>query len=182
MSTLTAYPIPSTQPPTQPPHPTHSPKSPPNPPTQLTTQPTHPTHHPTHSPNSPPNPTTHPPHQAHVKLHLVTPAAYESPSAAVATRLLLRIAEDALLPEVYLADLAGTHCSMAAEETGVKLSLCGFPDVLGELLPRVLRALAGVGWFGGERALSGIGLVPGFHLSGRNINFARVDLQLLFVI
>jgi secreted Zn-dependent insulinase-like peptidase len=76
-------------------------------------------------------------------LHLLTPAAYETPAAVVATRLLLRIVEDLLLPDVYVAETAGTHYSLEALQSGVKLAASGFPDVLAELLPRVLGALAG---------------------------------------
>lgn len=81
--------------------------------------------------------------QAHVKLHLQTPFCYSTPAAFAATRLLLRIVEDLLLPEAYTADLAGTRYSLEASETGVKITLNGFTDVLGQLLPRLLTALAG---------------------------------------
>lgn len=78
-----------------------------------------------------------------MKLHLVTPAAYETPASTMATRLLLRVLEDLLLPDTYLADQAGTHYSFEALQTGVQLSASGYPDVLLELVPRVLAALAG---------------------------------------
>ncbi|GBF97149.1 insulin-degrading-like metalloprotease [Raphidocelis subcapitata] len=82
--------------------------------------------------------------KAHVRLHLVTPSAYETPAAAVATRLLLRIAEDVLLPEAYVADLAGSAAALEALQTGVRVALCGYPDVLPQLLRRALDAIAGV--------------------------------------
>ncbi|KAI8465691.1 MAG: hypothetical protein J3K34DRAFT_395999 [Monoraphidium minutum] len=118
---------------------------------------------------------------AHVTLNLLTPAAYESPAAAVAARLLLRVLEDVLLPEVYVAESAGSSCGFDALQTGacggqggrrvlegvllpeayvaesagsscgfdalqagVKVTLMGYPDVLAELLPRALGALAGL--------------------------------------
>jgi secreted Zn-dependent insulinase-like peptidase len=78
-----------------------------------------------------------------VRLHLVTPAEYESPAAAVAARLLARVAEDVLLPEAYLAHCAGSHLTFEALQTGLKVSASGFPDVLAQLLPRALSALVG---------------------------------------
>jgi secreted Zn-dependent insulinase-like peptidase len=73
----------------------------------------------------------------------VTPASYETPAAAVAARLLARIAEDVLLPNAYLAHSAGTHVAFEALQTGLKVSASGFPDVLAQLLPRALAALVG---------------------------------------
>lgn len=101
-----------------------------------------------------PNPTKK--QKAHVKLRLVTPAAYETPAAAAATRLLVRVANDVLLPQAYVASLAGSHASLEAHEDGLTVALEGFPDVLPGLLERALGALCGAfrsdddggrGWF-----------------------------------
>jgi secreted Zn-dependent insulinase-like peptidase len=82
--------------------------------------------------------------QVHVKLHLVTHATYETPEAAVASRLLLRVLQELLLPDTYHASLAGSSFHLLTEQTGLQLTLVGFTEVVPELLRRVLSAMRGV--------------------------------------
>ncbi len=82
-------------------------------------------------------------HQVHIKLHLITPLVYESPSAVVTARLLVRTLQDVLLPQAYHADLVATRYSLATEQTGFSLGVEGFSDVAPRLLALVLEGLAG---------------------------------------
>jgi hypothetical protein len=93
--------------------------------------------------------------QVHVKLHLVTQATYHTPGAAVASRLLVRVLQELLLPDTYHASLAGSSFHLQTEQTGLQLSLVGFTEVVPELLRRVLSAMTGAGCSPGLLALHG---------------------------
>lgn len=51
-----------------------------------------------------------------MKLHLLTPATYESPQACVTARLLVRILRDLLMPAAYHA---GVRCALNHERVCV---------------------------------------------------------------
>lgn len=75
---------------------------------------------------------------------LCGPAAAASPAAAVLGALWMRLVEEALAEDAYLADVAGLHCSCSREgAAGFKVRVDGFSNKLGLLAGRVLDTLAG---------------------------------------
>ncbi len=81
--------------------------------------------------------------QVHLRLHLVTPLTYASPTASVSTRLLLRVVEDVLLPVTYPAELAGSWFDLSSDQGGLGVQVVGFPGVAQKLLMLVLRGILG---------------------------------------
>lgn len=79
----------------------------------------------------------------HLKLHIVTPAVYATPSATVSARLLVRVLDDLLLPVAYPAELAGTTYSLSTGQGGLVLKVTGFQGVAQQLMVHVLTALKG---------------------------------------
>ncbi|WIA37472.1 hypothetical protein OEZ86_014388 [Tetradesmus obliquus] len=75
---------------------------------------------------------------------LAGPAAAASAVAAVLGALWMRLVEEALAEDAYLADVAGLHCSCSSEgAAGFELRVDGFSHKLGLLAGRVFEALAG---------------------------------------
>eukprot|EP00878_Enallax_costatus_P010944 GHUV01011431.1.p1 GENE.GHUV01011431.1~~GHUV01011431.1.p1 ORF type:complete len:705 (+),score=247.42 GHUV01011431.1:138-2252(+) len=82
--------------------------------------------------------------KVHLYLHLVTPVTYNTPESSVATRLLLRVLEDLLLPLTYPAELAGSCYDISTEQGGLTLKVVGFPGVAQKLKLMVLQGLLGI--------------------------------------
>jgi secreted Zn-dependent insulinase-like peptidase len=79
--------------------------------------------------------------QVHLKLHIVTPAVYSTPESTVASRLLVRVLDDVLLPVAYPAELAGSSYSLSTGQGGLLLKVEGFTGVAQQLMLEVLTAL-----------------------------------------
>lgn len=74
---------------------------------------------------------------------LASPAAFTSPRAAALLHLWLRLADDSLNEDAYLADVAGLHTSTSPEGVaGLEVRVDGFSHRLPELVGRVFAALA----------------------------------------
>jgi hypothetical protein len=93
--------------------------------------------------------------QVHLKLHIVTPAVYTTPAATVASRLLVRVLDDLLLPTAYPAELAGTCYSLGTGQGGLVLKVTGFQGVAQTLMGHVLSAMKGERGGGGRGAGGG---------------------------
>lgn len=81
--------------------------------------------------------------RVHAYFRISSSHGYTSPRAAALTHLYLKLVEDALNEDAYLADVAGLHYGLSPEGlAGVEVRLDGFSHKLSLLAERIFRALA----------------------------------------
>ncbi|KXZ55212.1 hypothetical protein GPECTOR_3g355 [Gonium pectorale] len=84
--------------------------------------------------------------RAAVHWRLYSPAGHTDPRVAATGHLCLRLLEEALREDAYLADVAGLHYHTSPEGlAGLEFRVDGFNDKLGALLGRLTGQLAGLG-------------------------------------
>ncbi|KAK9915769.1 hypothetical protein WJX75_003936 [Coccomyxa subellipsoidea] len=75
-------------------------------------------------------------------INITSKAAYESPRAAAATHLVLKLLEDTLCETTYLADVAGLGCDVWPEGlSGIELKVEGFSHKLALLTSTIVEQL-----------------------------------------
>ncbi|GFR39667.1 hypothetical protein Agub_g138, partial [Astrephomene gubernaculifera] len=84
--------------------------------------------------------------RAAVHWRLFSPAGHTDPRVAAASHLTLKLLEEALREDAYLADVAGLHYATSPEGlAGMEFRVDGFSDKLGVLVGRLAGALTALG-------------------------------------